>query len=364
MLKPVATPYYPIQSGETPKLLYTSANFLGIPTNRGQPKVGTNQGPELIRKSNFFQLVSEDGIQLIDCGDVIPIELTESEDPQRFGMKWSRSFALTTLKIADRVSELVKASNKLTESNELESNPLVIVGGDHSMATGTILGHAKVKPDLCVLWIDAHGDINTPMNSSSGNIHGMPLSFLVKELQDQIPRMDDFKDIKPCLNASNIAYIGLRDLDVHETYDIRKLGIAYFTMLDVDRMGIEAVIKEALRAINPRLEKAIHLSFDIDALDPSIAPSTGTAVPGGLTLREGLRICEEVSATGKLSLVELAELNPLLGSKEDVSKTQLSAVHILRACLGHCRSGHLPFKVRTFNDQSVMNHVEHRPKNL
>ncbi|RTG89775.1 glycoprotein 3-alpha-L-fucosyltransferase [Schistosoma bovis] len=122
-------------------------------------------------------------------------------------------------------------------------------------------------------------------------------------------------------------------------------------MLDVDRMGIEAVIKEALQAVNPRLEKAIHLSFDIDALDPLVAPSTGTAVPGGLTLREGLRICEEVSATGKLSIVELAEINPLLGSKEDVVKTQSSAVQILRACLGHCRSGHLPFNVRNLTDQ-------------
>ncbi|VDP37311.1 unnamed protein product [Schistosoma mattheei] len=99
------------------------------------------------------------------------------------------------------------------------------------------------------------------------------------------------------------------------------------------------------------MEKAIHLSFDIDALDPLVAPSTGTAVPGGLTLREGLRICEEVSATGKLSIVELAELNPLLGSKEDVVKTQSSAVQILRACLGHCRSGHLPFNVRNLTDQ-------------
>ncbi|CAI2723622.1 unnamed protein product [Schistosoma spindalis] len=352
MLKSVATPYYPIQDNEKPKLLYTSANFLGIPTNRGQPKIGTYQGPELIRKSNFFQLVAEDGIQLIDRGDVTPVELSETEDPQRFGMKWSRSFSLTTLKIAERVEELMKQSNKhKTESNESKSTPLVIVGGDHSMATGTILGHAKAKPDLCVLWIDAHGDINTPLNSASGNIHGMPLSFLVKELQDQIPWLDDFEGIKPCLNASNIAYIGLRDLDAYETHDIRKHGIAYFTMLDVDRMGIEAVIKEALQAVNPRLEKAIHLSFDIDALDPLVAPSTGTAVPGGLTLREGLRICEEVSATGKLSVVELAELNPLLGSEEDVLKTQSSAIQILRACLGHCRSGHLPFNVRNLTDQ-------------
>ncbi|VDP70609.1 unnamed protein product [Schistosoma mattheei] len=191
-------PYYPIQDNEKPRLLYTSANFLGIPTNRGQPKIGTYQGPELIRKSNFFQLVAEDGIQLIDCGDVTPVELSETEDPQRFGMKWSRSFSLTTLKIAERVEGLMKQSTKHnTESNESKSTPLVIVGGDHSMATGTILGHAKAKPDLCVLWIDAHGDINTPLNSASGNIHGMPLSFLVKELQDQIPWLDDFEGIKP-----------------------------------------------------------------------------------------------------------------------------------------------------------------------
>nr|AAQ16108.1 arginase [Schistosoma japonicum] len=359
MLKSVATPYYPVQNGETPKLLYPHVNFLGIPVNKGQPKLGTYQGPDFIRKSNFFQLVAEDGIQITDCGDVIPVELSESEDPERCGMKWSRSFTQTTLKIADRVEQLVKGSNKHSiESSNSKPSPLVIVGGDHSMATGTILGHARAKPDVCIIWVDAHGDINTPPNSTTGNIHGMPLSFLVKELQDQIPWLDDFHSIKPCLDASNLVYIGLRDLDVYETRDIRKHAIAYFTMLDVDRMGMEAVIKEALQAVNPRLEKPIHLSFDIDALDPSIAPSTGTAVPGGLTLREGLRICEEISATGKLSIVELAELNPLLGSKEDVEKTQSSAVHILRASLGHCRSGQLPMKVNNSTTNTIVRQAE------
>nr|CAH8829311.1 unnamed protein product [Trichobilharzia regenti] len=129
-------------------------------------------------------------------------------------------------------------------------------------------------------------------------------------------------------------------------------------MLDIDQMGIETVIKQALQAVNPRLERPIHLSFDIDAMDPTIAPSTGTAVPGGLTLREGLRICEEISATGKLSVVEMAELNPLLGSPEDVEKTQQTAVHILRACLGHCRSGHLPFKVNSLAEEAYISKID------
>ncbi|CAH8446750.1 unnamed protein product [Heterobilharzia americana] len=184
----------------------------------------------------------------------------------------------------------------------------------------------------------------------------MPLGFLVNELQHEVPWFEDIEGVEPCLKASDIAYIGLRDLDDHETYNIRKYGIAHFTMVDVDQLGIETVIKQALKAVNPRLDRPIHLSFDIDALDPSVAPSTGTAVPGGLSLREGLRICEEISATGQLSVVEMAELNPLLGSKEDVEKTQQTAVCILTACLGHCRSGHLPVKVNKLADKVQMNY--------
>lgn len=165
--------------------------------NQNNPLVIVISNTIINSKFDFFKTRTL-GIQLIDCGDVTPVELSETEDPQRFGMKWSQSFSLTTLKIAERVEGLMKQSTKHnTESNESKSSPLVIVGGDHSMATGTILGHAKAKPDLCVLWIDAHGDINTPLNSASGNIHGMPLSFLVKELQDQIPWLDDFEGIKP-----------------------------------------------------------------------------------------------------------------------------------------------------------------------
>ncbi|KAG5447405.1 argininosuccinate synthetase [Clonorchis sinensis] len=349
----------PTVAYDQPWPLYSQVNMIGAPVNKGQPKPGTELGPNLIRNSNIFEFLEAYGVTLRDCGDVHLDSVAEETD-KVFNMSNCQSFIKATYSIAQRVEELLKESKSIgTESD----SPLLIVGGDHSIATGSILGHKRAKPDAAVIWVDAHADITTPLSAEYSNIHGMPVAFLLEELQEEVPYLEEMDAIEPCLKATDIVYIGLRDLERHEVYDLRRNGIPHFTMVDVDQMGIEAVIHKAIEFVNPRLERPIHLSFDIDAIDPTLAPSTGTPVPGGLTLREGLRICEVVHATGNLSVVELVELNPLIGTQCEVDRTTSTAVTLLKACLGYRRSGNLPRKLHSLSDEGILSRADKRKKN-
>ncbi|CAL8107081.1 unnamed protein product [Calicophoron daubneyi] len=349
----------PLLQRDCPVRLYPNVHFLGVPVHKGQPKNGTQLGPTLIRNSNLVAQLGQIGVNVVDHGDVDVGETNEPEEQRIFGMRNLHSFINSTVKIAEAVEEILSASLHTHEPDGQQTvEPLVLLGGDHSLATGSILGHRRVEPNACVIWVDAHADINTPLTSDSGNIHGMPVAFILEELQDEIPWMEDLEPIKPCLRAKDIVYIGLRDLDPHEVYDLRRNGIVHFTMADLDRIGIDRAIRGAIEAVDPRLERPIHLSFDIDAMDPSIAPSTGTEVAGGLSLREGLRICEEVYATGKLSVIDMVEINPLIGSSSEIEKTQTTAVQLLKTCLGYRRSGHLPFKVRSLTDEGICSRAD------
>lgn len=168
---------------------------------------------------------------------------------------------------------------------------------------GTISGVLDAHPEACVVWVDAHADINTPQTSTSGNIHGMPLSFLLG-IAGEIPKAESgpqpFSWIKPVLRPDRLVYIGLRDVDDGEKKILREHNIRAFSMHEVDKYGIGRVVELALAHVNPDGNRPIHLSFDVDALDPSVAPSTGTPVRGGLTFREGHYICEAIAETGLL----------------------------------------------------------------
>lgn len=159
----------------------------------------------------------------------------------------------------------------------------------------------RAHPDACVIWVDAHADINTPETTDSGNIHGMPVSFLLG-LAGTVP---EFSWVKPVLKPNKLVYIGLRDIDSGEKKILKDNGIKAFSMHEVDRYGIGKVVEMALDAFNPNRDLPIHLSFDVDALDPSVAPSTGTPVRGGLTFREGHYICEAICETGLLVAFDL-----------------------------------------------------------
>lgn len=232
-------------------------------------------------------------------------------------------------------------SNPTPPHATFDTNVSFLSGGDHSIAFGSISGLLRnTRPeDLCVLWVDAHIDMNTNATSPSGNMHGMPVSLLVKELRKEWPTVPELEWSQAQLSVKNFCWIGLRSIDYYERKMMEKLGVHYYDMRDIESKGIEKVVQLALEAINPCGTKKLHVSFDIDALDPVHANSTGTPVVGGLTLREGVFLMEQVFKTGTLSSMDLVEVNPCLGDAKDVKSTLNSAKLIIQAALGNNRSG-------------------------
>ncbi len=224
----------------------------------------------------------------------------------------------------------------------------LLLGGDHTVALGSISGLLSVRPNTRVLWVDAHADINTPTTSLSQNCHGMPVAFLTKLVNPSTlgPHWEWLHSVPP-LPLKHLCYVGLRDVDEGEVRVLKKLGVLCFTMHDIDRVGIGEVMKRALKhllnggGVTSTTSAAtspppLHLSFDIDACDPSVAPSTGTAVPGGLTFREAHFICESAAASGALCSMDLVEVNPELGTPEEVARgaTARAAVALIGSALG------------------------------
>uniref|UniRef100_A0A8C8R953 Arginase n=1 Tax=Pelusios castaneus TaxID=367368 RepID=A0A8C8R953_9SAUR len=268
------------------------------------------------------------GCRVYDRGDLSFTEVPNDE-PYNNLVQYPRSVGLASQVLADAVSRAVAAGHSC-----------VTMGGDHSLALGSVSGHAQQCPHLCVIWVDAHSDINTPLTTQSGNLHGQPVSFLLRELQDKMPLLPGFSWLKPCLSTSDIVYIGLRDVDPAEHYILKNYDIQYYSMRDIDRLGIQKVMERTLEQLISRRQRPIHLSFDIDAFDPSLAPATGTPVLGGLTYREGMYVTEEIHNTGLLSAVDLVEVNPLLGaSQEDANATASLAVDVIATCFGQTREG-------------------------
>ncbi|PAV23813.1 arginase [Pyrrhoderma noxium] len=229
------------------------------------------------------------------------------------------------------VSNVSKAVAESVGAHARKGELPLTIGGDHSLAMGTVSGTLSRYPDACLIWIDAHADINTVESTESGNIHGMPVSFLLGLNQPNIP---EYEWIKPLLTPDRLVYIGLRDVDGGEKKIIKENGIKAFSMHEVDKYGIGRVVEMALDHVNPDRTRPIHLSFDVDALDPSVAPSTGTPVRGGLTFREGHYICEAVHETGCLVALDIMEVNPSLADADAVKATVAVGCSLARSALG------------------------------
>uniref|UniRef100_A0A3P9JZV9 Arginase n=1 Tax=Oryzias latipes TaxID=8090 RepID=A0A3P9JZV9_ORYLA len=304
-----------------------SVAVLGAPFCRGQKRGGVEHGPKVIRDAGLVERLSSLDYSVHDFGDLSfpPVE----KDEPYMGVKFPRTVGAANKMLSGAVSRAVGAGHRL-----------VLLGGDHSLAIGSVSGHARQCPDLCLIWVDAHADINTPMCSPSGNLHGQPVAFMLKELQDKMPSIPGFSWMKPFLSSRDLVYVGLRDVDPGEHLILKNLGIQYFTMRDIDRLGIQRVMEVALDHLLGRKQRPIHLSFDIDAFDPSLAPATGTPVNGGLTYREGIYITEEIHNTGLLSAIDMVEVNPTLGaSSEAVEATASLAVDVIASSLGQTREG-------------------------
>ncbi|XP_077477388.1 arginase-2, mitochondrial [Stigmatopora argus] len=304
-----------------------SVAVLGAPFSHGQKRRGVEHGPKVIRNAGLIERLSGLDYAVHDFGD-LTFQYPESDDPY-MNVQSPRTVGGATKKLAGAVSRAVGAGHTL-----------VMLGGDHSLGIGSVAGHAQQCPNLCVIWVDAHADVNTPVTSPSGNLHGQPVAFMLKELRDKMPVLPGFSWVKPFLSCEDLVYIGLRDVDPGEYHILKNLGIQYFTMRDIDRLGIQRVTEVALDHVLARKQRPVHLSFDIDAFDPSLAPATGTAVNGGLTYREGIYITEEIHNTGLLSVMDLVEVNPAVGaSLAAVEATASLAVDVIASSLGQTREG-------------------------
>ncbi|XP_075049375.1 arginase-2, mitochondrial [Mixophyes fleayi] len=303
-----------------------SVSVIGAPFSKGQKWRGVEHGPAAIRSAGLIERLSNIGCNVYDVGD-LNFAQVPNDKLYNNTVKYPRTVGLACQVLADEVNRVVGAGHTC-----------ITLGGDHSLALGSISGHAQHCSDLCVIWVDAHADINTPLTTSSGNLHGQPVSFLLRELRDKVPLIPGLSWIKPCISTSDIVYIGLRDLDPAEQFILKKYDIAYYSMRQIDCIGIQKVMERSFDQLLKRSQRAIHLSFDIDAFDPSLAPATGTPVIGGLTYREGMYITEEIYNTGMLSALDLVEVNPILGATSDEVKATTSlAVDVIASCFGQTR---------------------------
>jgi arginase len=287
-------------------------SIIGVPMDFGQLHRGVDMGPAAIRYSKLMPRLRSLGLIVEDRGDIpVPVRDTVESD----------GIANYTKEIAHVCKDIYEEGKKAMEENRF---PLFI-GGDHSIAIGTVGGVSHESP-TGLLWIDAHGDFNTPDTSPSGNIHGMPLSILIGEGEKALVNIGR-KGAK--VDPENVVLIGIRDLDEKEKQRLNDSDITVFTMRDIDEQGISAVLNKALMKFAHL--KRFHLSLDMDALDSIEVPGVGTPVAGGLTYREAHLLMEILSDTGKLASMDLVELNPILDNK---NKTASLAVELIVSALG------------------------------
>jgi arginase len=297
------------------KLAIIGAGYKG-----GQPREGVDQGPAVIREAGIKNEISLLGWEVSDLGDLSLSEWDQEKDPAFGIIKHPRQVGEACQKVFERARSVSSTHFVLT------------LGGDHSLAIGSIAAMKETWSDLCIVWVDAHGDINNDKTTTSGNIHGMPLGFLAGLNEKPVP---GFEWLKQTIDIKHLVYIGLRHVDFQEKRTLHKLGIKAFSMHEVDKFGIGRVMEMALDHIDPKRRRPIHLSLDIDGIDPSVCPSTGTRVTGGLTYREANYICEVLSESGRLVSMDITEFNPSIGTPDEVRQTAEVVVALARGALGH-----------------------------
>jgi arginase len=285
----------------------------------GSGRRGVDMGPSAIRIGGLEERLRELGHQVVDEGD---LDIKNMEE-----LKVGDVHARYLAEIA-RAARL--AAGKVERIMTKGHFPLVL-GGDHSISVGTVSGIAAYcrarRKKLGLLWIDAHGDINTPDTSPSGNIHGMPVASLLGEGPDELTGIGSDQ---PKVNARNVALVGIRSLDEGEKVRLKRHGVQVHTMSDVDRSGIHRIMKKALARVTDGTDY-VHVSFDLDAVDPTVAPGVGTPVKGGLDYREAHLIMELLHDSGVMTSLELVEVNPIL---DDRNASGLFAVELVQSAFG------------------------------
>jgi len=281
----------------------------------GQLRRGVDMGPSAIRYAGVVERLESLGYQVDDLGDIEIGRDRLTTDPLT-GLRNLEAVVQASAKVAEKVDKIMKEG----------SFPLVL-GGDHSIAIGTLAGISKYFKNLGVIWFDAHGDLNTPETSPSGNIHGMPLAVSLGLGETTLTQIGGYC---PKIQPENIVIIGARSLDEGEKRLIKEKGIKVYTMHEIDRLGIPKVIEETIAYFKNRSD-GVHLSLDLDGLDPLYAPGVGTPVEGGLNYRESHLAMEMLFESGMITSAEFVEVNPILDER---NKTGILAVGLMASLFG------------------------------
>lgn len=282
-----------------------NVSILGIPMDLGAGRRGVDMGASALRNAHLAGTLRGLGHTVSDLGDV-PVAIPETLDKlESAGLVFLEPILEASRSIVQRVAALPADVFPLT------------LGGDHSISMGTVTGNAlrgNAQGDRTgVIWVDAHTDYNTPQSSPSGNIHGMPVAHLTGLGDSGLAGLGGGWHVRP----EDIVMIGIRSVDVRERDLLREAGIKAYTMKDVDQLGITRITEETLERLGG--VKKLHVSFDADALDPSVAPGVGTPVPGGLTFREGHLLMELLSESGRVTSMDIVEVNPILDNRNQTA---------------------------------------------
>ncbi len=302
-------------SSITPKKI----RVIGVPLDLGQSRRGVDMGPSAVRVAGLEARLEALG-HVVEDGGNVAVAIPEQKKEGAANAKYLKEITATCTKHAELVVKTLEA----------DKIPLVL-GGDHSVAAGTVAGVAEFyrrkEQKIGLIWIDAHTDINTPETSPSGNVHGMPLAALLGLGPSEL---GDIFGFSPKINPENCVLVGIRDVDAIEKENVRKSGIHVFTMRDIDERGMRTVMEEALR-IAGRGTAGYHISLDMDWVDPEDAPGVGTPVWGGATYREAHLAMEIIADHGRMLSFEIVEVNPVI---DEHNQTADLAVELALSAFG------------------------------
>ncbi len=288
---------------------------IGAPLDLGQSRRGVDMGPSALRSAGLEERLTTIGFGVVDRGNI------STREPEALAVGDIRARYLSEI-----LETCVVLSETVAEARRADAVP-VVLGGDHSVAIGTLSGLAAASGQCGgLIWIDAHGDLNRPETSPSGNVHGMPLAAALGLAGESLshPRL-----ALPAVDPARVALVGVRELDPDERTLVRSTGVRVYTMSEIDRIGIERAVTESLARVAG--SGFVHVSLDMDALDPEVAPGVGTPVRGGLTYREAHLACELVAESGLVGSLEVVEVNPILDRENTTAAT---AVELVASALG------------------------------
>ncbi|WP_277586710.1 arginase [Psychrobacillus antarcticus] len=289
-------------------------SIIGVPMDLGQNRRGVDMGPSAIRYAGAVERLQNIGHSVNDLGD---IAIGGRELSQNTKLRNLEEVVAANTLLANRVHDIIG-----------EGNFPIVLGGDHSIAIGTLAGLADSYDNLGVIWYDAHADLNTAETSPSGNIHGMPLAVSIGLGHEELLNIRDFS---PKIKPENVVIIGARSVDPGERELIREKGIKVFSMHEIDKLGMSEVMDQTIQYFQDRKVDGVHLSLDLDGLDPLYTPGVGTPVTGGITYRESHLAMEMLYASNMITSAEFVEVNPILDEK---NKTADVAVGLMGSLLG------------------------------